>query len=367
MNQLKHVRLAIFVGLIETITPSLLAKSDVAYEINNKPVSMETLKERNKEGFYKIESEMRQLVKSMGEQEYLDYFWEDLAKKTQKTVPLAKEKYIKEKGGYSEKEFKETLEQFKDHPSLKELNQKDKEMQVRRFLESKAEQEVVQKILDDAEKNKNLVIKIPQPSEPIYNVVVNEQDHVRYGAKSSEVKPVGCSGVECPITIVEYSEFQCPFCAKVLPTTKKILTDYRGKVRWIVRDFPLSFHDRARPAAIAAKCAAEQGAEKYWEMYEQLFQNQRKLADDDLNSYAKNIGLDHKKYQACVTSPKEANSKIDANLAFGSQEGVTGTPAFLINGRRLSGALPYPEFKKIIDEELVKHAAKNPKPGTAKK
>ena len=149
---------------------------------------------------------------------------------------------------------------------------------------------------------------------------------------------------------MEYSEFQCPFCSKVVPDTKRILAEYKGKIRWIVRDFPLSFHDRAKPAAIAAKCAAEQG--KYWNMYSQLFDNQRNLGDSDLKSYADKIGLDKGKYDQCVANPGPMEAKIEKNMQTGMALGVSGTPAFFINGRRLSGAMPYSEFKRIIDDEL---------------
>ncbi len=369
MNKLTYQGWAVASFLLGSMAGGELAfsKAEPAYEIKNKVTTLDELKVKEQDRFYKIENDRYELVKSMGEQDYLNSFWEDLAKKNKTTKAIAKEKYVKEHGSYTEKEFKDTFEQFKDHPSLKDLPVKEKEMQVRRFLESKGEQELAQRIIDKAVESKELVIKIAKPAEPIYNLVVDDKDHVRYGAKSTDVKPKGCSGNDCPITIIEYSEFQCPFCAKVMPAAKQILKEYEGKVRWVTRDFPLNFHDRARPAAIAAKCAAAQGPEKYWAMYEQLFDNQRKLADDDIKGYAKNINLDAKKFADCVSSPKDINDRIEANLMSGSQVGVTGTPAFFINGRRLSGALPYSEFKKVLDEEMMKVSQKASKTDTVKK
>jgi protein-disulfide isomerase len=130
-----------------------------------------------------------------------------------------------------------------------------------------------------------------------------------------------------------------------------LLTDYKGKIRWTVRDFPLDFHARARPAAIAAHCAAKQG--KYWHMYRSLFENQTKLSDADFKKYAGGIkGLDMAAWEKCVAAPADVLAIIDANMRTGSQNGVSGTPAFFINGRRLSGALPYEEFKRVIEDEL---------------
>ena len=161
---------------------------------------------------------------------------------------------------------------------------------------------------------------------------------------------MGCAGEACPITVVEFSEFQCPFCERVLPAVRQLLNDYKGKVRWIVRDFPLGFHKRARPAAVAARCAKQQG--KYWEMYEELFKNQRSLEDEDLKKYAKNVGLNLDKFLKCFGNPEDQLKVIEKNFRSGEELGVTGTPAFFINGRRIAGALPYDEFKRIFEEEL---------------
>ena len=128
------------------------------------------------------------------------------------------------------------------------------------------------------------------------------------------------------------------------------MAEYKGQVRWIVRDFPLSFHDRARPAAVAAKCAHKQG--KYWDMYFKLFENQRSLSDKDFEKYAKDIKVDFKKWRACVKNPSSVMALIDANFQSGQKVGVTGTPAFFINGKRLSGAQPYEKFKEVFEEEL---------------
>ena len=153
--------------------------------------------------------------------------------------------------------------------------------------------------------------------------------------------------------MVEYSEFQCPFCSRVIPDTKRLLQKYEGKIAYSVRDYPLSFHNRAKPAAIAAKCASNQG--KYWEMYHKLFENQRALSDDDFKSYAASIGLKVDQFNKCVKNPGEAAKTIEENFQSGAALGVTGTPAFFINGRRLTGARSYAEFESIIEEELKKN------------
>jgi protein-disulfide isomerase len=152
-----------------------------------------------------------------------------------------------------------------------------------------------------------------------------------------------------PVTMVEYSEFQCPFCSRVGPTLKQVLETYGDKVRLVFRDYPLPFHDKARPASEAAQCAHSQG--KFWEYHDKLFQNQQALDADNLKKYAGEIGLDTAAFNQCFDEGK-FKSVVDANQAGGEALGIQGTPAFFINGRFLSGAVPFEAFQQIIDEEL---------------
>jgi protein-disulfide isomerase len=154
-----------------------------------------------------------------------------------------------------------------------------------------------------------------------------------------------------PITIVEFSDFECPYCSKAEDTVKQVMKTYDGKVRLVYRDFPLPFHPHAEKAAEAAQCAADQG--KYWEMHEKLFANQQKLDPASLKAHAKDLGLDQGKFDKCLDSGDKAKV-VETNKAAGSKVGVTGTPAFFINGYQLTGAQPFEEFKSLIDQELAR-------------
>jgi len=120
-------------------------------------------------------------------------------------------------------------------------------------------------------------------------------------------------------------------------------------VRIVFRHFPLSFHNRAMPASLAAACAHDQG--KFWEYHDKLFANQRAIEDDNLKQYAVDVGLDTEKFNACLAAETHKDA-INKFMSTGSQAGVTGTPAFFVNGRFLSGAQPFDKFKAIIDDEL---------------
>ena len=159
-----------------------------------------------------------------------------------------------------------------------------------------------------------------------------------------------------PVTIVAFSDFQCPFCSRVVPTLKDIEKQYEGKVRVAFKHQPLPFHDKAKGAAAASMAANEQG--KFWEMHDKLFANQGALDRPSLDKYASEIGLDMGKFRAAMDSNKfEAQITKDSNE--GSQIGANGTPTFFINGRQLVGAQPIEAFKAIIDDELKKKKGKN--------
>ncbi len=152
-----------------------------------------------------------------------------------------------------------------------------------------------------------------------------------------------------PVKIIEFSDYQCPFCGRARETVNQIITEYGEKVHYVFRDFPLSFHKEAQKAHEAAHCAREQG--KYWEYNDRLFKSQKALSEDALKKYAKELKLKQADFESCLSSDKYAKLVQDS-LRYGQSVGVSGTPAFFINGRMLSGARPFPAFKEVIDDEL---------------
>ncbi len=172
---------------------------------------------------------------------------------------------------------------------------------------------------------------------------------------------------EAPVTIVEFSDFECPFCSRARPIVNKVRETYGDKVRVVFRHFPLfQIHPEAQKAAEAAGCAEEQG--KFWEMHDRLFANQGKLQVAELKGHAAALGLGADAFNQCLDSGKHAgDTQRDAQE--GSDYGVSGTPAFFINGRPLVGAQPFETFAQVIDDELERVAAgttKGPGAPTAK-
>jgi len=155
-----------------------------------------------------------------------------------------------------------------------------------------------------------------------------------------------------PVTVVEYSDFQCPFCLRVMPTLKELRTKYGDKMRLVWKDFPLTqIHPQAFVAAQAANCAREQG--KFWEYHDRLFANQQALQPEFLKKYAADIGLDAAKFNACLDSSKY-EARVQESMSVGTRLGITSTPTVYVNGRMVNGAQPIDVFQSIIDEELSK-------------
>jgi len=164
---------------------------------------------------------------------------------------------------------------------------------------------------------------------------------------------------DAPVTVIEFSDYQCPFCKRAEPTVLALLQKYPTQVRLVYRHMPLDgLHPRARAAAIAAVCAEAQG--KFWEYHDALFQNQQALGDSDLEKYAADLGLDKEKFKTCRQDPaSETRVNVDATAARAA--GLTGTPAFFVNGILISGARPIEDFTRWIDQEIAdKGGAKPP-------
>jgi len=189
----------------------------------------------------------------------------------------------------------------------------------------------------------NLAGQIQKNSQATDIVEVNEDDDPFLGSENAK------------ITIIEFSDYQCPFCRRFwtdsLPQLKEEYIN-TGKVKFVYRDFPLSsIHPAAQAGAEAAECAKDQG--KYWEMHDKLFQEQSRLGSDDLKKWAAEIGLNGQEFNQCFDSRKY-KSEVEKDHSDGVKAGVTGTPTFFINGRKVVGAVQYQTLKSIIEEELNK-------------
>ncbi|MDD2921979.1 MAG: thioredoxin domain-containing protein [Anaerolineales bacterium] len=214
-------------------------------------------------------------------------------------------------------------------------------------------------------RNPVTVVQQPAAAAPVAGAPQPTPEPVIYNVETKGFPSLGPD--DAPITIVEFSDYQCPYCYRWhAQVYDQLLAAYPDKIRFVYRNFPLNFHPNAFPAAEAALCAGDQGA--YWEFHKTLFDNQSllnsqagtTLAQADYNSFATALNLDITAFEACMTSHKyEQFIKDDmayaASLPYDSsgEAAVGGTPTFFINGHRLGGAYPFEYFKQIIDAELA--------------
>lgn len=165
---------------------------------------------------------------------------------------------------------------------------------------------------------------------------VTKADHVR-------------GNPDAKVVVIEYSDFECPFCSRHHPTMVKLMEEYPDDVAWVYRHFPLSFHPEAEPAAIASECANEQG--KFWEFADAMFEGQDELGEDFYIATATELGLNTTTFTACLDSGKY-DDLIANQTSTGAAAGVTGTPATFINGSLVSGAVPYATLQSMVEAEL---------------
>jgi protein-disulfide isomerase len=152
-----------------------------------------------------------------------------------------------------------------------------------------------------------------------------------------------------PVTIVEFSDFQCPYCGRLSPTLKQVEQKYGDKVRLVYRQYPLPFHRFAQKAAEASLCANDQG--KFWQMHDAIFADQQALEVAQLKSKATDLGLNTEQFNQCIDLGRHA-AAIQADVKDGAAAGVTGTPALFVNGRLILGAVPLEQITSVIDDEL---------------
>jgi len=215
-------------------------------------------------------------------------------------------------------------------------------------MRSQLEQMVVQR------KTENQLSRYQRQLFKKYNVTLIGLQPVRKEVKVPADAPV-LGAADAPITIVEFTDYQCPYCQRAQQYVDRVMDAYKGKVRLVYQEFPLDFHPQAKPAGRAARCAGEKG--KFWEMHTDLLRTPGAYDDADLKRRAAKLGLDVASFGACVASNKY-DAVIQQSVENGRSVGVSGTPTFFLNGRTFSGAQPFEVFERMIEEELAYPPAK---------
>lgn len=207
------------------------------------------------------------------------------------------------------------------------------------YLSVEGKKLAVDKWIAEKTKKTPVEIYIQKPSLPMFEVNVGDAPFK--------------GGADAKVTIVEYSDFQCPFCSKGAQVLAALEKKYGNKIKIAFKHYPLPFHAQARIAAEAAMCAHEQDAKAFWKMHDAMFADQSKLDKDNLIATAKKAGVKEAEFKSCLESGK-FKAKIDADVAEGGALGIKSTPTFFVNGKLISGAQPIEVFSEVIDADLAK-------------
>lgn len=244
------------------------------------------------------------------------------------------EKFIVSKIKVSDKEMNDFIKERnipKDQltPELKE--------RINNFILMQKKSEAVEKWLGEYSKKNPIEIFVEKPKRPTFNVDLKNSPIL--GQESA------------PVTIVEFSDFQCPYCAKASEIIHEVKKKYGNKVKVVFKQYPLPFHKDAKKAAVASLCANEQGGDKFWKLHDLMFKDQANLAINGLKEMAKKVGVKQSEFEACLDSDKYL-AQVEEEIGQGQDIGVKSTPTFFVNGMLVSGAQPIEVFSEIIDSEL---------------
>ncbi|MFO1519501.1 MAG: thioredoxin domain-containing protein [bacterium] len=306
-------------------------KGDVVAELNGQPITEQDLMTRIKPRLSRIEGQIYDIKRDGIDQIIEEKLLDAEAKKQNLSVQdLMKKEVIDKVGEVSDKEVEDFYKQNQARLGGKTLD----ELKTQIAAQLKARKASVYR--------NNFIDRLTAKAD--INVYI-ERPRVDVAAGNSPSK----GPASAPVTVIEFTDYQCPFCAKARPTIKELVDSYKNDVHYVVRNFPLDFHPFAKKAAVAALCADQQ--KKYWDFSQKMWDNQKALDVDSLKKYAEEVKLDMKKFNECLDGDKTL-ADVSKDQQEGAKAGVSGTPAFFINGQALTGAQPIEAFKKMIDQEL---------------
>ncbi|HSK78504.1 MAG TPA: thioredoxin domain-containing protein [Thermoanaerobaculia bacterium] len=311
-------------------------KNQVLAVINGKDITEAEVRESNKDQFQALEREYQQNTHQLLENGLEQVIRERMLEAEAEARKVTKEQILAEikPAAVTDADVDAFYTQNKDRiPRPKE----EVAGQIKQYLEQQGQQKAQQDFYSKLQDK----YKVEYKMEPI---------RVEVAATGPSQGPANA-----PVTIVEFSDFQCPFCSRIIPTLNQVKEKYGDKVRIVFRQYPLPMHAEAQKAAEASLCANDQG--KFWQLHDAMFANQGALKVDQLKAKAAELGLNAEAFNSCLDSSKYA-AQVAADMKEGSAAGVSGTPAMFVNGRFINGAVPFEDVASVIDDELRRKGVK---------
>jgi protein-disulfide isomerase len=326
-----HIRLPLALALVCALAGSVRAADQTVATVGNVTITEQQLEKKVKPQLVEVENQRYEVLSNGLEEMVADALFEQEAKARNVTPQQLEQTEVTAKvPAPTDAEIQQVYDANKSQLGGQTLEQV--KPRIVEYLKDQKAEERKQAFVDELKKKYKTTIALKAPV-----VEVSEAGRPAKGP------------AKAPITIITWSDYECPFCKRAEPTVEQVLKAYPDKVRLVFRNYPLPFHQHARPAANGALCANAQG--KFWEYHDKAFAAQD-LSDANLKKLAGEVGLDQKKFDECFDK-KQFDAEIQKDIDDGSAAGVSGTPAFFVNGRMISGAQPFEKFKEIIDQELA--------------
>jgi protein-disulfide isomerase len=310
------------------------AKPGIAVEANGIVITNEEIRKGIENDLFEAETKVFEIKFNKMKEVLLQKLMDRDPKKKGLTNDQYLEKYISSTVKVSEAEIQKFVDQRKI--PAQHVNEQIKE-RIKGFLGVEKKKEAIDIWLSKQTKNGGISVYLAKPRRPVFNVTVGDSP--------------SAGGKDAKVTIVEFSDFQCPFCAKGAEIITKLKKKYGNKIQVAFKNFPLPFHKQAKKASLAGLCVNEQDSGKFWKLHDTMFADQTKLSPKDLKESVKKLGIDYAKFEKCFEENKY-EAKIAKDIKEGEAIGVKSTPTFFVNGKLVSGAQPLEVFSEIIDEDL---------------
>ena len=322
-----------------TTSPSFIYKksgaSDSVLSFNGEVIKNSEFNKGIENDIYELESKLYELKMNRARGLVL----ERLVKKEIGNKKLSNDQWLEKEVISKVEVSKKEIQAFIVERKIPEVHINDQlRERVKKYLIEEKKKDAINNWLDAKLSKNPVTVFFQEPVRPVFKIEVGDSPVL--GKKSA------------PVTIVEYSDFQCPYCAKGSDLVHDLKKKYGDKVNIVFKNFPLDFHRQAKKAAVAGLCANEQKTDYFWKLHDHMFANQDKLAPADLKKAAGMIsGLDSKKFEECLKNNKYL-AQVEGDINSGRDVGVKSTPTFFVNGKIINGAQPIEVFSELIDKEL---------------
>lgn len=318
---------------------NLMAEDSLLGTYNSKPLKYSDLSTQERQAIFEAQNQLFSTIESALGKHFIDEKMKAfMSEKKLSDMQVAEKSFIQEKVNVTDTQVKDFVKKNAENPQLKNKTPEQQNELVRQYLTQQAASGYLRDLVATASQEGAIkVTAVQKPTRP--KLEIDIKDSYFKGPENA------------PITLVEFADFQCPYCYQALPKIQEILDTYKDKVKFVFKHFPLPFHNQAMSAAIATECAGKQG--KYWGMHDAVFEKYATLANELYPTLAQKLGLNTGKFAECMQDPL-IRSKVQKDLAYGNEIGVGGTPSFYVNGVQMSGGLSIAEFASLAEAELKK-------------